>query len=187
MKKDIIRINDKVIIKNPEIFIRCGYPMSFNDAVNQIEKEYKKDIDDLIAKITNKPIEELLSKRGNDWIVNKREEIYKSLGYCLLKSNKFGGYERKIHSKFDENYSDKIGVVIDIKRYNTGIYQAASGGYDYYNGGYEYEPPCLLNQKNHKILTLQIINSDNKSEIFEWEEAFNEIRIESCHVEKLKD
>src|ERR1035437_6191904 len=53
----IIRIGDKIKIINPEIITRVGYPMSFNDAIEDVEKIYRNEIIDFLNKTIYKSFE----------------------------------------------------------------------------------------------------------------------------------
>ena len=49
----IIRRGDIVRIKNPEMFIRCGYPLSFPDVCEEVSEIHKEDILKFIDKVTD--------------------------------------------------------------------------------------------------------------------------------------
>jgi len=49
----IIRVDDYVRIDNPEMFVRCGYPLSLNDMCKEVEDIFGKVIEDLIYSVRN--------------------------------------------------------------------------------------------------------------------------------------
>lgn len=180
--KDIIRVNDIVQIKTPELFVRCGYPMSKQDAVDHIKANHINDINELFYKITKKDPE----CRKSYMFSNEYrcfDNIVDNLAFQYLIANDFGGEKRQIHTEFHKKYLYAVGKVTKIKKCVTGRYIKANHGYDYYYGGWEYEPPYLQNQKHHKILCVDMVNENLPPHAFT---VRDEIWIEDCHVEKVK-
>jgi hypothetical protein len=166
----IIRKWDTVKIANPELFLRCGYPMSKDHAMWHIDKKYKENILKFITdlNITGRSekinIEDILY---DNEISKTYEEICKALAYHLLRVRKFGGADRSVYTKKDETHKDRIGRVIGIKYVKSGIYVKDKNGPD------GYEPAYLTNQRTHKILTVSI--------------GFEFIEIEDRHVDKIAE
>jgi hypothetical protein len=140
--------NDNVKIVIPEIFVRCGYPESISDNVNNIRIKYTVEIRQLLYKILGF-YPELLD--------NTYDKILNELTYLYLRKTGFGGNERRIYTRImDKNNWDyekeKVMKVTKTKIVTTGTYVEGS----YYDKEYpgEYEPPKLINQKKHKILEL---------------------------------
>ena len=159
-KKDpkIIRIGDTVKIIEPRFFVRCGYPLSVEEAALYIQEKHEIQV--------NSFLEDL----GLRDFVN-HGEIYRALGYAHCKSRGFGGNNREIYDmKLDElkNLKYEVMSTFFVK---TGIYVPASGGYNY-DGGYDVDYAYLKNEKTHKILQIYCVGRGPKM-------------IEACHVEKI--
>jgi hypothetical protein len=91
MKKDIIRIGDKVRIVEPEVFVRCGYPMGKKHA-EEWYKSNEKEIENFFYNI------ELDLNNSNVSRFKFQEQLYG----LYLKSHGFGGNTRKIYTERDE-------------------------------------------------------------------------------------
>jgi hypothetical protein len=158
----IIRVGDMVKIINPEMFVRCGYPMDMMQARNESWPIYS----DLVIK--------LLATVGMDrHKFHKVEiEIMDALAYGYMKKKGFGGVERTIHSKQDEYWRGFVGKVEKIKFFKTGTY--VPGYRSHGPDDYDYDPPFLRNQSTHKVL---LITNDQYG--LTW--------IESVHVKKIED
>ena len=193
----IIRVGDTVKVVTPILFIRCGYPLSLADV--------EKEVEELFGNV----VEDFLNSMGGDHLMLRDEkgkyedgtfvgiipnpsnrkkassksykEIIKDLANTRMKVKGFGGIERTLHTETYEAAKGHETTVDSVKIVKTGQYQAASGGYDYYGGEYEYEPPYLDDEKTHKILTLNLYKK-NPTE----DEKFSPIKIEAVHVEKVK-
>lgn len=155
-KKEVLRSGDIVKIINPEIFIRCGYPLSLHDMVENLSKKennnkiisFFKEFD--ILSINN---EEVINYNHLD--SNRYLDDYKfrrELAYLILKNKKFGGNERKIYTELKSELKDKEFTIIEKKTIKTGIRISGSGSYE------DYDPPYLANEKTHIILKLAEIN-----------------------------
>ena len=180
-----VKIGDWVRINNPQMFVRCGYPLSFEDVLQDIIKNHLNEIKDFIEKTV------LSSKNYNP---NRKEELRKSsirkiantLAYEKLRAEKFGGNKRTIHVKVDESMRDKIYQVKSTRCVMTGNYIPCSGWN--YNGCDEYEHPYLGDQKCHRILTLGDAPYGKDGLRLEGEfylRDYKENAIEDCHVTKV--
>jgi hypothetical protein len=144
---NIIRVGDYIRIINPELFVRCGYPLTIKVQQEDIEKQFGDDIRLLINKV---------GLQYTSFAENKTfNEISQSLAYYMVKQKKFGGNERKIYTKTCEELIENVYKVINIKIVKTGIY--CVGGYSGYEGQ-EWEPASLENPKTHKILELDMFH-----------------------------
>src|ERR1017187_1515484 len=133
-KRNIIRVGDCVKITNPEIVIRCGYPLgkqTIKDTI--ITQEQKNEIWKLIDSFskTAYPHSNKLSDVFTANYINTNEvsfgKILDELSYVILKSKGFGGNERRLHTKVVEFLRDKECNVWGRRVVKTGKYQAASG------------------------------------------------------------
>jgi len=186
--KNRIKIGDYVRIDNPEMFVRCGYPLSLEDVRKEIKDKHFIDIEKFIISIVHgkEKVEDFNLTNilfDKDAYLNKAKSsqaIINILAYEILRQRNFGGRERKIHTKTVEENRGKIFQVTGTKMCVTGNYVAGSGSQNYYSGEYDYEPPYLENQKSHRILLVYIPNriipygfTDDNT-------------IEECHVTKVE-
>lgn len=184
LNPNIIRIGDTVKIINPVRVIRVGYPMSFDDACEEVKKIYHKEIVEFMNKTTLKQFD-----RNSVFMVEvlKYEElklykkIVKALAYEHIQNKGFGGKEKKIYTEVRQDLLGIISRVENIQIRKTGTYFAPSGGYDYW-GEYDFEPGGLDKIKTHKILELDYWVSKINSDWFT-----NKLCIESCNVEKIHE
>lgn len=140
--KDIIRVGDRVRIVVPELFVRCGYPLTVQNEQEKIELEFGKDIIDLMEKVG-------LQVKPTEVSPPVFHKIAKELGYASAKQKRFGGHKREIYTRKSEELLGVEVSVVEVRFVKTGNYE--SGGYSGYEWE-EYEPPCLTNVATHKIL-----------------------------------
>lgn len=162
MKRDIIRVGDRVRIVNPDIFIRCGYPLTKEDILrNYLKKEDIKVIENFLAHFEiYQPYISLNKKTlceidDNPTYTRVFDRVADAVAYGVLSKKGFGGRERKIYTEFDATLSNATATVIERKVVNTGNYEP--GWYDSYGG--DGEMPSLTNQKSHVIFEV-LIDSD---------------------------
>lgn len=177
LKKTVFQLGDKVKIVNPEVFVRCGYPITLEMETEEIVQKYGKEIWDLIEKVGIE--KDVYSSIINAPIFNK---IAKQLAYSTLKQKKFGGYNREIHTRREEYLMGEIFEVTGKKVVKTGTYCPGYGGPDYF-GEYDYTPAYLQNEKAHIILTVSQSSETKKGYVY----VGNVIEIDSKNVELIKD
>jgi hypothetical protein len=197
----IIRSGDRVKIINPEVFLRCGYPLCKEDLKDELRKKYRKVIESLLWSARNDKEFVLKAELDTGWInhgisrseINGYNSIIDILASAQLIAKKFGGNERKIFTQKYDNLKDRIFYVTGKKTVMTGFYVPGSGGISYHDE-YDYDPPCLEGSKSHIILSLDLcrkeIDEDFKTKYLHttapWIE-YQEVRIEAKNVEKLPD
>ncbi len=168
IRKNVIRVGDTVRIINPTFFLRCGYPMSFEEAFNKVYNSMFEDVRNLVNKIPC--LENFKNDQAIDWAEIK---IEKELAKLYLKLNHYGGRERKIYSEIIDQLKGRETVVCRKFVKYTGTYypgyQASA-----WDDGDESEPAYLGNSKAHVILVLDLLQYDG-----------NNYRIEQENVEKL--
>jgi len=170
-KKDIIRVDDKVRIINPEFFVRCGYENNRQSHTERIEIVNRDDIIELIKNVFPNHFPKIISY-SKDSMARWESVIHnvaKALAYEAVHENMKSGEERKIFtSKYSVGSYFGNDVVTDIKYVKTGTYIPPH----IYHGVWDddYEPGGLLNEKVHKILQIDFDN---------W--------IEDINVEKVND
>lgn len=162
-----IRRGDVVRIVNPEIFVRCGYPIDYKEESQRIAEEKKLEIELFFHALgLGTPTEEEIKRVAN------------AVTYSSLQHKRFGGNERKIYTKRDPELEGLVAEVTDVRLVKTGVRVPGR----FYSGGYwgedEYEPPFLDEVKTHRILTLDyaIFGCIGRSIQF--------VEIEDCHVER---
>ena len=188
----IIRVDDRVKIINPEIVIRIGYPMSFDEACEEVDKLYRNEIIEFLNKTIYQQKDVPLYKLTLASYINEKEyiksqtykKIIKALAYEHMQQKEFGGREKKIYTKVRQELLGITSTVRNISIKKTGIYFAPSGGYDSYSGEYDFEPGGLDKEKTHKILELDYWLSNGVMSL-NWEADY--IKIESCNVEKIHE
>jgi hypothetical protein len=173
-KKDVIRVGDVVKIKEPNMFVRCGYPLSFEDMRKDVEKKHSADISKFLYSLK-------IPCGGNYFDINQKfknsrefDKIRDALAYYFLKQCSFGGNERTIHTKVNETYRNTEAIVVAIQFVKTGTYSPG------YHGGFwdDNEPSALYNQETHKILHVRLPYAIYGNDY---------PKIEACWVEKLVD
>ena len=180
LKKNVIRINDRVRIINPETFVRCGYPWSKEYVKeNVITKEQRQAIRNLLYPDAA-PACPVLFKFGEEESVEELKMI-DILAYVILMKNGYGGKERTVHTKLREELRGKTGVVCDRKVVKTGCYHPGYSSQGYYDAYPEYEPAYLTNEKSHVILRI-LVHGINDAFVTDPD---NQIWIENKHLEKI--
>lgn len=149
----IIRRGDIVQINNPEMFIRCGYPLSLKKMSEEVGLAFGDTIRDLIQSAIGKA--HGFDQATYDFVIQK-------LAYLRLKEMGFGGEERKIYTEKNELLKGVRARVVDIFFVKTGLRSPGYRDYDYYSGGYDAEPPYLADQKTHKILRINILQESSE-------------------------
>lgn len=150
-KKPVYKIDDKVKIVNPMVFLRVGYPLGL------IETKDKLDAEKLALFLyreyqVNPWIEKDYTKAGYKFWFDK---VLGQLAYAVISSKLFGGTTRSIHTELKEELRGKEGYVRAKKIVVTGEYNSGNSGYDYW-GEYDSNPPYLSDSKRHVILELEI-------------------------------
>jgi len=195
-KKDpnIIRVGDLVKVMNPRVFERCGYPMSFEDAVKEVENKYGDKIKEFIYSIEDEARTYVMGFTldrneitNNDPTFNK---IVRALAYNYLGRKKFGGRERKIYTKEVGHLLHRLVVVCKVRFVKTGFYMPGGGPYYSYEDPYpEYDQAYLDKEKTHKILS---VSSVTNGQYDDWKHGrpvsdigWWEFDIEADNVKKL--
>jgi hypothetical protein len=153
-KPGVIYPYDYVRIINPDIFIRCGYPLNkelVKDTV--ITKEQREAIDEMLRKFdigtTHDTLYGLQVKDTSE-VFNKVLDV---VAGAVLGRMGFGGKERIIYTERRHDYASLMMRVYSKRIVKTGSYYPPSGGHDYWTGEYDYEPGGLADAKTHVILS----------------------------------
>jgi len=183
-RKHVYKVGDIVRITNPLFVVRVGYPWNKQYVIeNIITPEQRKVLDTMLEAFELQAPEGYAQLDVPSGIVEKiRENIVDELAYGLLHKHRYGGRIRQIHTEVKEKWKDKPARVIGKRVVKTGEYIPGHGGYDYYSGGYDYDPPYLGNEKTHVLLKLDIFSDDEMWAISGLNENLMEPEIEEAHV-----
>ena len=182
----IIRIGDRVRIINPEVITRIGYPMSFGEACEEVEKLHKNKIINFLKEIYP-DIKIDIKLLFEDFITCEYQKLksYKKIIYALayehMQNRGFGGNKRELHIEYRRDLLGEFANVYNTFIRKTGIYYPPSGGYDSWNNEYDYNPGGLDKIKTHKILEIYPYNFNQV--VQNWSDRY--LKIEACNVEKL--
>lgn len=163
MKNNVVyRAGDTVRVISPEVFVRCGYPWDVQYVLDHVLKPPQRKKISLF-------LLEMHIRDGSQ----AHKEIYRAVGYDLLKKSNFGGNSRAIYTQRNDELKDVVCTVVTKKMVKTGEHQCGR----YYEDGYgeEYEPPQLLKEQTHVILLLLPLSVGNLASFW----------IEQKHVEKV--
>lgn len=166
MKKEIIRIGDRVRIVIPKFVVRVGYPFGLEYAENNlVSDEEKEKIRRLLGYVDGVKFGEVTKTKSYRKILHE---------VCLnkLKQVGFGGNARRIHIEEISSLKDTIFQVSDKRVVKTGDYMAARHWDD------DYAPAYLSNCRAHVLLSGFIGFNTN------WN-SFGEKEIEVENVEKV--
>lgn len=189
MKKEVFRVDELVTITNPEIFVRCGYPLCLKDKLDEIEfnPEFNKKISEFLISLGLAGVSNCSLFEDYSW-QNKQafNGIMKAVAFGLLNKDKFGGSERKIITKTIKIPEEHYFRIIGKKIVKTGTRSIDSDGSnmdgDYHSWVY------LRDMKSHVILELDnsfCYNLENKDR---YPDLFNNfsLQIEEKNVKKVK-
>jgi hypothetical protein len=175
MKRNTLRINDRVVIIRPHVFLGCHYPLT-KEIVKKtlITDQEKQKICDLVG-LNRSFLQDMIS--GNDYVTEHAyEEILDALAYLKLKKVGYGGTERRIFTQHKPELLNQTGHIIARKVVNTGFYHH---GWTSYEG--DCEPPFLSNMKAHVIFTVSLDSAG-------WNSSGDRtIEIEKTNLEKITD
>lgn len=187
-----IKCNDKISIKNPHFYLRCGYELSVQEQAKLIYEKYSSELNQLISNIieneTGNPLySDKIEYKGfsipaeNSFLLDKTKQIIcSSLAYFKCKKLNFGGNERKIITIHIPELENTFFEVKNVKFCRTGMRST----YNIYEDDYQIGvSPYLANVKNHRILELSDIYNDFLYE--KYGDIIHNLMIEDCNVQKV--
>lgn len=157
--KHVYRIGDRVTIAEPRIFQRVGYPTSHEAAVQHVEPLVREGLAALFEKVGAR-----LDGGNRDY-----DRALSAIAHAYLRSVRYGGPERSIHTLLDEERRGREAAVAGKRCVKTGTY--STGWWDE-DGG---EPSFLRNETTHVLLEVQPVG-----ELFEMP-----FEIEARHVRPI--
>lgn len=170
--RTIFRTGDIVKVVKPLVFIRCGYPCTIDEETQVVIRDFGSKI-----------VEVFRECGGPVWTENREfKRVASEIAHARLRSNCFGGRERKIYTKKNSAIDGKEFVVIDKKVVKTGRYYSPSGY------GEDWEPGGLDNCETHVIVQVadseSIVRLEGKNIVVgAWSEPF---WIESTNIVKIE-
>jgi hypothetical protein len=159
--KVVFRVGDSVKVINSTFFLRCGYPLSFQEVKEDVRGKYANKINSFIRAIkdeaTGRKIEDpyksdidfitLVSFPTKEYLT---EKILGEVAYCVLRHKNYGGTKRTVHTVEIPELKNMEFIVTGKKVCYSGEYER--GGGSSYDG--DYDPNYLGNAKAHIILSL---------------------------------
>lgn len=138
-KKPIYRPGDRVVIMQPKVFVRCGYPFDIMTETDSILTHYRTDIEQLIEKIDQhgQP-----SHYGFDPDIRA---VASRLARIVAVRRGYDGNDRRIYTKFESGILGKEGTVYSKRVVKTGT-RRSSRVYD------DEWQMMLSDEKTHVIL-----------------------------------
>ena len=178
-RKDVIRQYDRVKIINPQVFLRCGYPLTKQIIKDTVITDEQKDLIKEMFKIFGVHSYQLSDIFMNLDVNHSRyyEKVLDVMAEVVLGPKQGGGPDRSIYTENRPDLLNISGQVISKKIVKTGRYTSGHSSCNYYGGYDDYDPPYLENETSHVILKVCV---GNPSFIFG-----EEIEIEKCNVEKI--
>lgn len=181
-KKQVFRRYDTIRIVNPEFFIRVGYPFDKKYAIKHLISEKEKAI--LSNLIDGRdPNEEVLLFDGGRQMSKTYIKMLDELAYFKLKTNGFGGPERKIFTKLIPRLVGRECRVMGKKVVKTGIRRYESDDDYYYGGGSSWY--YLDNNKSHVILETSVYSTSDDDSEGDFQTFNGLLWIEEKNVEKV--
>jgi len=190
-RQDVIRVGDKVKIITPKIFIRCGYPMTTENACNAIDAMHGDSLQEFLKSIgfgvgfRKVPVHYSPGERMASRVYRK---IRDALAFEYLHLKGFGGSERRIYTQYVKEYKNQLVTICRKFVKKTGTYYPPCGpslpNYD------DYDPGGLSGEKTHIILEFMewpnIMNADYRDQLRPLIEKQHVKKIHSPHVYKEK-
>lgn len=158
-KKEVYRLHDRIRILTPEVFIRCGYPLTTEMISESMTEEQLKAIHEMFEKFgirtdpskvpaTNKYFTEIQSINDKPF-----QFVRNVIARELLGQKRWGGPERKIYTELRSEFLNATATVYSKRVVKTGTYMPGWGHTSYF-GEYDYEPAYLDGEETHIILTI---------------------------------
>jgi hypothetical protein len=174
-RKNIIRRYDNVRIVHPNVFVRCGYPLT-----KKIMKE-RMTPEQLEAVVTMFKAFGIQSRPEIAFDLSKKREssydkVIDIIAERMLFGEQWGGAERQIYTEHRPELKGQTFQVIGKRVVKTGTYQPASSYQGYYDMYPEYEPAYLDGCETHVILELNHCEDIT---------VYRNLEIERCNVELI--
>ncbi len=161
-RKHVYRRDDRVVVVNPLVVRRVGYPLGIADGLKHVES-YASDVAALLGKLGIRDLTSAyqcsLLEAGLQPTLPTDGGVNRALAYAWLCSQRFGGPERSIHTELMEPLRDAECRVYGKRVVYTGRRDPGTTTYCY-DGIPDHEPPYLGRAKAHVLLELEAIDWD---------------------------
>lgn len=139
-----IRVGDRVRVVTPKLFVRCGYPLSFDAVLAEVATKHRLAVEEFLGTLGV-----MLPASSYEGYPQSVGKVLKAVAYDLLRQRGHGGKERSIYTTEKPEFAGKEYAVTAVRFVKTGYY---CPGYVDYSG--DHNPPYLGSEKTHRILTL---------------------------------
>lgn len=147
---DRIRVGDSVKIVDPQIFVRCGYPLCLSDVAVKIEPAAIVEFLSRAGAGTPEDVSRIIAHHPHHRLQRAYKEAARAGALGMMIAHKFGGTERRIYTKEVPELRDCVVRVKGKRRVVTGDRYSGCGP-GYY--GDEAEGPSLENQQHHTLIS----------------------------------
>lgn len=156
-RKHVYHVGDEVVITEPRVVLRVGYPLGLQEAHQHVDTTYGKDIRELLWRVTHKGETPLRLFDSEDPLMVgldscRPDKVMVAFAYAYLLSEGFGGKTRSLHTELREGLCGKRAYIQSKRTVKTGTYRHGSTSYGY--DGADHKPPYLSNIKSHVLLEL---------------------------------
>lgn len=173
--KHVYRRDDRVVIVEPLVVTRVGYPLSLEDGLKHVEPLIGKDLVALFAKAGARAhccydLAGGLAASDRDY-----DAALRAIAHSWLKAEGFGGPQRTIHTDLREQLRGLEARVTGKRTVRTGVRHSGCGsGWE----GDDGSPPELRDVRSHVLLELEVYTEPSQ-EVFSCPEV---VEVEECHV-----
>jgi hypothetical protein len=136
-----IRAGDAVRVVTPEAFVRCGYPLAFEDVAAAVRKDHGEAVSLFLVGVGVH-----FPPHGVPRAVDK---VVKAIAYEHLRQAGYGGRERRVYTRPLPGLAGQTRRVAGVRFVKTGTY--SPGRVDYWG---EHYPAFLENEQTRRILLL---------------------------------
>jgi hypothetical protein len=179
-KRNIIRVGDFAEITNPEVFVRCGYPLTTDSIIrNHMTEDDARRVDRFLNEMGVGISVDFLAGRGKEYDA-VFDKIISAIARYKMSELGWGGNERTIHTRRDESLLDKKFKfkVVGKRVVQTG--KRIPGWYSSYDQ--EGESPSFKSTGSHVILKLRSYYLNDMWNVWSNDELFE---IEAKNTKKL--
>lgn len=136
-----VKIGDRVVITNPELVLRVGYPLSYEEAYRKTIELYGPQLKDFLKRTVYDADGEF--QLDIDLEHRDVKRVLGGLARLYMAQAGYGGKERAIHTVSRPELQGQVFTVMNKRVCKTGTYDAPYG-YTDHNGEYDYYPGVLL-------------------------------------------
>jgi len=166
------RIGEFVKIVTPKEFVRCGYPLSIKDVMEQQFEEIEKDCERIFAALEKKllpvdpepqpekelgfPLSMLSVPQGSNMSATVHGMLCSAIAAYRLEKQNYGGNERIIVERQGPFEAGQLWLVTGKRLVKTGKRFSPSSYYSSYSGEYDYDPGGLENERTHCVYSVAL-------------------------------